>query len=107
FANSHGRGDMSMAITDWPAENRPREKLLTQGAGTLTDAELLAIFLRVGVAGLSAVDLARAMLDEHGSLAALMAADQQRFCRTKGLGTANTRNCRRCWKWRADTPRNN
>src|SRR5699024_16741 len=88
FANSHGRGDMSMAITDWPAENRPREKLLTQGAGTLTDAELLAIFLRVGVAGLSAVDLARAMLDEHGSLAALMAADQQRFCRTKGLGTA-------------------
>lgn len=77
-----------MAITDWPAENRPREKLLAQGAGTLTDAELLAIFLRVGVTGLSAVDLARSMLDEHGSLVALMSADQKRFCLTKGLGTA-------------------
>src|SRR5699024_2655586 len=81
-------GDHSMAITDWPAEDRPREKLLAYGAGALTDAELLAIFLRVGVAGLSAVDLPRLMLDEHGSLAALMGADQARFCQTRGLGSA-------------------
>ena len=51
-----------MSIRDWPAAERPREKLLAQGAGTLTDAELLAIFLRTGVAGQSAVDLARHLL---------------------------------------------
>lgn len=77
-----------MAITDWPAENRPREKLLARGASALTDAELLAIFLRVGVTGSSAVDLARAMLDEYGSLAALLGVDHKRFCRTRGLGSA-------------------
>lgn len=77
-----------MAITDWPAENRPREKLLARGADALTDAELLAIFLRVGVAGASAVDLARGMLNEYGSLAALLSADCKRFCKTRGLGTA-------------------
>src|SRR5699024_8545763 len=77
-----------MAITDWPAADRPREKLLERGAGALTDAELLAIFLRVGVAGASAVDLARAMLDEYGSLAALLSAERKRFCQTKGLGDA-------------------
>jgi len=77
-----------MAITDWPADARPREKLLTRGANALTDAELLAIFLRVGVAGSSAVDLARAMLDEYGSLAKLLDATQRRFCQTRGLGPA-------------------
>lgn len=77
-----------MAITDWPADDRPREKLVARGAGALTDAELLAIFLRVGVAGASAVDLARAMLDEYGSLAGLLDADPQRFCKTRGLGMA-------------------
>ncbi len=77
-----------MSISDWPEAERPREKLLARGAAALSDAELLAIFLRVGVAGLSAVDLARAMLAEYGSLAALLAADQKRFCQTKGLGTA-------------------
>lgn len=77
-----------MAITDWPADERPREKLLSRGASSLTDAELLAIFLRVGVRGASAVDLARAMLDDHGSLANLLSADEDRFCQTKGLGSA-------------------
>lgn len=48
-----------MSIADWPAGERPREKLLQHGAGHLSDAELLAIFLRVGVAGKTAVDLAR------------------------------------------------
>lgn len=77
-----------MRITDWPACERPREKLLARGAGALSDAELLAIFLRIGVAGMSAVDLARALLNEYGSLGALLAADQRRFCATRGLGPA-------------------
>jgi len=77
-----------MRISDWPASERPREKLLARGSGALSDAELLAIFLRVGVAGMSAVDLARSMLAEHGSLAALLAADQKQFTATRGLGTA-------------------
>ena len=61
-----------MSIRDWPAAERPREKLLAQGAVSLTDAELLAIFLRTGVAGKSAVDLARQLLAEFGSLRALL-----------------------------------
>ena len=51
-----------MAISDWPDDQRPRERLLAQGAAALSDAELLAIFLRVGVKGMSAVDLARTLL---------------------------------------------
>ena len=51
-----------MSIRDWPADDRPREKLLAHGAQALTDAELLAIFLRIGVAGKSAVGLARELL---------------------------------------------
>ncbi|ROO30067.1 RadC family protein [Salinisphaera japonica] len=77
-----------MGIRDWPASERPREKLLARGAGALSDAELLAIFLRTGVAGTSAVDLARQMLVEYGSLDALLAADLKRFSATRGLGTA-------------------
>ena len=77
-----------MGIRDWPASERPREKLLARGAGALSDAELLAIFLRTGVAGTSAVDLARQMLVEYGSLDALLAADRARFVSTRGLGTA-------------------
>ena len=57
-----------MAITDWPVAERPREKLLAQGAGALSDAELLAIFLRTGLPGCSAVDLARRLLAGFGSL---------------------------------------
>lgn len=77
-----------MAIKDWPAEDRPREKLLTLGADALSDAELLAIFLRVGTTGLSAVDLAKNLLDHFGSLPALLNASQTDFCRAKGLGDA-------------------
>lgn len=77
-----------MPITDWPEGERPREKLLQRGARALSDAELLAIFLRTGVKGKSAVDLAREMLSAHGSLRALLQADQDSFCQTKGLGTA-------------------
>ena len=57
-----------MAITDWPADERPREKLMQKGVEALSDAELLAIFLRVGVVGNSAVDLARGLLTHFGSL---------------------------------------
>jgi DNA repair protein RadC len=77
-----------MAITDWPIDDRPREKLLAKGAETLSDAELVAIFLRTGVKGKSAVDLAREMLARFGSLSALCAADGGEFCAIPGLGDA-------------------
>jgi len=77
-----------MAITDWPAGDRPREKLLQRGASSLSDAELLAIFLRTGVAGKSAVDLARELLIRFGNLTQLLAASQSDFCETKGMGEA-------------------
>ena len=77
-----------MPITDWPEAERPREKLLARGAGALSDAELLAIFLRTGVPGKTAVDLARELLDGFGGLRGLLAADLQRFCEGPGLGPA-------------------
>ncbi|GAB4262794.1 MAG: DNA repair protein RadC [Methylomicrobium sp.] len=77
-----------MAIKDWPADEQPREKLLQKGAAALTDAELLAIFLRTGTPGKSAVDLARDLLREFGSLKALLDADLARFCECAGLGPA-------------------
>jgi DNA repair protein RadC len=75
-----------MAISDWPASERPREKLLKKGPDALSDAELLAIFLRTGVQGLSAVDLARSMLDNFGGLRPLLDADEAEFCKQRGLG---------------------
>ncbi|GAB2904110.1 DNA repair protein RadC [Microbulbifer echini] len=77
-----------MKIKDWPAAERPREKLLAKGAGALSDAELLAIFLRVGLPGVSAVDLARGLLSEFGGLRALLEVDREQFCRARGLGDA-------------------
>ncbi len=77
-----------MAISDWPAQERPREKLLQQGPAALSDAELLAIFLRTGVQGKTAVDLARELLAEFGSLRTLLGASRQRFCQARGLGLA-------------------
>ena len=77
-----------MAIRDWPAADRPREKLLTKGAQALSEAELLAIFLRTGVKGRSALDLARQMLKDFGSLRALLAADQKTLCELPGMGPA-------------------
>ena len=77
-----------MSIKDWPADERPREKLLLKGSEALTDAELLAIFLRTGIAGKSAVDMAKDLLDEFGSLQALLDASQDQFCKAKGLGNA-------------------
>ena len=77
-----------MSIKNWPAAERPREKLLEHGAASLSDAELLAIFLRTGVSGKSAVDLARHLLIEFGSLRALLEADLRAFCGQLGLGPA-------------------
>ncbi|HOY87614.1 MAG: DNA repair protein RadC [Methylotenera sp.] len=77
-----------MAITDWPAAERPREKLIEQGAGTLSDAELLAIFLRVGVVGKSAVDLARDLLTQFGSLNGIFAATAHELSQVHGIGSS-------------------
>lgn len=77
-----------MSITDWPVAERPREKLLSLGPGALSDAELLAIFLRIGCAGKSAVDLARELLVQYGGLRPLLESSQADFCRGLGLGNA-------------------
>lgn len=77
-----------MPITDWPAAERPREKLLQKGPAVLSDAELLAIFLRTGVRGKTAVDLARDLLARFGSLRALLHADLYQFSQSPGLGAA-------------------
>ena len=77
-----------MAISDWPEGERPREKLLQRGAAALSDAELLAIFLRVGVTGKSAVDLARDLLRHFGGLTRLFNAAQAEFSAFPGMGPA-------------------
>jgi DNA repair protein RadC len=76
------------SIRDWPANERPREKLLARGPATLSDAELLAIFLRTGVSGKTAVDLARDLLQAWGGLRPLLESHQAEFCRHHGLGAA-------------------
>ena len=76
-------------IRDWPAAERPREKLLQHGAPSLSDAELLAIFLRTGIAGRNAVDLARDLLTGFGGLRPLLEADRGPFCAQHGLGVAS------------------
>ncbi|WP_026971206.1 RadC family protein [Aliagarivorans marinus] len=77
-----------MAIKHWPKQQRPREKLLSQGAKALSDAELLAIFLRTGIPGLDAVGLAQHLLERFGSLRGVLSAPLERFCQELGLGEA-------------------
>lgn len=77
-----------MSINDWPQDERPRERLIKHGARALSDAELLAIFLRVGVTGKSAVDLSRELLTRFGTLAALFSASQEDLCTINGIGPA-------------------
>ena len=72
----------------WPRDERPRERLLAHGAESLSDAELLAIFLRTGTAGMPVMAMARHLLDEFGSLRGLMTASHNSFCRVRGLGIA-------------------
>ena len=77
-----------MPIIDWPEAERPREKLLQRGATALTDAELLAIFLRTGTPGVTAIDLAYNLLNDFSSLRNLFNAELDDFSRTKGIGPA-------------------
>jgi len=77
-----------MAIPDWPESERPREKLLKLGAANLSETELLAIFLRTGISGKSAVDLARELIQHFGSLTSLFAANQEILCQLPGIGIA-------------------
>jgi DNA repair protein RadC len=77
-----------MAIKDWHEDDRPREKLLKFGASHLSDAEILAIFLRTGTPSQSAIELARHLIDEFGSLAELLAAPKQTVLSCHGIGPA-------------------
>jgi DNA repair protein RadC len=77
-----------MPISDWPEQERPREKLLSRGASALSDAELLAIFLRTGRQGTTAIDLSRDLLTDFDGLRGLIEADSSTFCQIKGLGLA-------------------
>jgi DNA repair protein RadC len=77
-----------MGIADWPEDERPRERLLKLGAAALSEAELLAIFLRTGIAGKSAVELGRDLLDRFGSLHRLFAAPLEDVAAVRGLGPA-------------------
>jgi DNA repair protein RadC len=77
-----------MAIHNWPRTERPRERLIELGEGVLSDAELLALFLGSGPAGRSAVDLARHLLTEFGSLRAILNCDRRRLMQVAGVGPA-------------------
>jgi len=77
-----------MSVKSIPTESMPREKLLTHGPQSLTDAELLAIFLRTGTQGMNVLELADFLLKDCGSLRALFSASQKEFCSHKGLGEA-------------------
>ena len=77
-----------MSINQWPPTERPRERLMSQGAQSLSNAELLAIFLRTGTQGKSAIDLARELLNHFGSLDKVLDANLKSFIQIKGLGSA-------------------
>lgn len=77
-----------MSIHDWPAAERPREKLLHQGAKSLSDAELLALFLRTGTRGKTAVDLGRELLIQFGGLRQLLETDPRQLASVSGMGPA-------------------
>ncbi|MFM9969435.1 MAG: DNA repair protein RadC [Burkholderiales bacterium] len=77
-----------MSISDWPVTERPRERLLESGAQVLADAELLAICLRTGIQGKSAVELARDLIGAFGSVRALLASSAKELSRHRGLGNA-------------------
>ncbi|RDI44589.1 RadC family protein [Aquicella lusitana] len=77
-----------MRITDWPHEDRPREKLLAHGAEALTDAELIAIFIKTGTRGKTALDLAKEILTEYGGLKKLLRTQAALLTQKQGLGRA-------------------
>ena len=86
------------SITSWPKSDRPREKLLALGANELTDAELLAVFLRTGRPGFTAVDLARQLFKHLGKVQALLNADYSEFSKIKGLGKAKYAQLQACFE---------
>jgi DNA repair protein RadC len=75
-------------VSYWPKSEQPRERLMTQGREALSDAELLAIFLRVGVKGMNVLELSRKLLQEYGGLRGLFKASPSDLRNVKGLGTA-------------------
>jgi len=77
-----------MSIRNWPSNERPREKLLEHGAQALSEAELLAVLIQTGTRGQSALDIARTLLCEFGSLRELLTAGRDRVCAIRGLGTS-------------------
>lgn len=77
-----------MGIKDWPVQQRPRERLISEGASALSDPELLALFLRVGVKGRSAVELGRDLIQQFGSIQGLFAASLSQFSAVPGMGLA-------------------
>ena len=77
-----------MTIRDWPAEERPREKLLARGGSALSDAELLALFLGSGRRGRTAVDVGRDLLAALGGLKPVLELDAAALARQPGVGTA-------------------
>lgn len=77
-----------MAIKEWPQERRPRERLIREGAAALSDAELLAVFLRTGIPGKDAVQLGQQILHHFGSLQAMFGASLEAFSALRGLGPA-------------------
>jgi DNA repair protein RadC len=83
-------------LKDWPIDEKPREKLLQYGAKSLSDAELLAIFLRTGVKGCHVVDLARKLLKSFGSISQIYQADLDGFCQHHGLGAAKYAQLQAC-----------
>jgi DNA repair protein RadC len=85
-----------MSIQSWPKHDRPRERLIKQGAQALSDAELLAIFLRTGLPGKSAVDLAREMITQFGGLQNLNRVSLAEWIQVRGLGEAKYAQLRAC-----------
>ena len=77
---------VKVAIADWPDSEKPREKLIATGAHSLSDAELLAIFLRTGIQGTSALDMARGLISMFGGLRGILGASREEFCALPGLG---------------------
>jgi len=77
-----------MRITDWPLEDRPREKLINHGEQTLTDAELIAIFIKNGIRGKTALDLAKELLQEYGNLKKLLTTSPTVLIKKHGIGKA-------------------
>jgi len=85
-----------VTINEWPEAERPREKLLSRGANALSDAELLAIFLRTGTRGKTALDLARELLAHFDGLRGLLEATQEDVCAAPGIGSAKYAQLQAC-----------